>query len=306
VSSGYRGRFAPTPSGPLHFGSVVAAVGSWLDARSRRGEWHVRIDDLDPPRVIRGAADAILRCLEALALDWDGEIVYQSRRRAAYRAALERLKRLGLVYPCACSRSEIAQAGLSGPEGPIYPGTCRNGIADGRPMRALRLLTRGAQVAFDDRVLGIETRDLERSAGDFVLWRNDGVYAFHLASAVDDGELGMTEVVRGADLLESSLRQAHVIALLALPVPRYAHLPVATDARGEKLSKQTHAPQIDPAHTAPVLWSVLRFLGQAPPDAMKRAPATEILAWAKASWSLDRVPKQMSAPAPAGFASTAG
>lgn len=294
MKAAYRGRFAPTPSGPLHFGSIVAAVGSYLEARTRGGEWHLRIDDLDPPRVVPGAADAILHCLEQLGFEWDGPVLYQSRRTPAYHAALHRLRQRGLVYACACSRKEIAAQASMGVEGPVYPGTCRDGMPAGREARALRLRTAGARVQFDDGVLGAQARDLEHEAGDFVLYRADGVFSFHLASAVDDGELGMTDIVRGADLLESSARQIHVLRLLGLPVPRYAHLPIAVDASGDKLSKQTRAQAVDAREPGCVLVPVLRFLGQRPPEELSRARAREVWIWASANWRLERVPRAKS------------
>jgi len=287
----YRGRFAPTPSGPLHFGSIVAAVGGWLEARTRGGEWHVRIDDLDPPRVVPGAAEDILHCLEAFALVWDGAVIYQGERGAAYRAAFEALQRAGLVYPCGCSRKEIAERAAMGVDGPIYPGTCRNGMPPGASVRAWRMRTDGATVEFDDRVLGVQRRDLEHDAGDFVLLRADGVWSFHLASAVDDAQMQITDIVRGADLLDSSARQIHVLRALGHPIPTFAHLPVALDAHGEKLSKQTHAPAVDGARAGETLHLALRFLGQDVPDTLRNAAALEVLAWAQVHWDLRRVGK---------------
>lgn len=288
----YRGRFAPTPSGPLHFGSIVAALGSCLDARAQDGQWHVRIDDLDPPRSLPGAASGILRCLEALGFEWDGEVVQQSRRRDAYHAALHRLRSRAPVYACCCSRKEIAEAAVAGADSPAYPGTCRGGMAQARPARALRVLTAGARARCVDRVFGPQVRDLDRETGDFVLYRADGVYAFHLAAAVDDAEQGMTDVVRGADLLESSMRQIWLLEQLGLRAPRYAHLPVALNSRGEKLSKQTRAVAVDPAHPVPVLLRALRFLGQQPPppDAGDSDPGA-LWRWAIAHWDMNRVPK---------------
>ena len=291
----YRGRFAPTPSGPLHFGSIVAALGSCLDARAQGGEWHLRIDDLDPPRTLPGATSDILRCLEALGFEWDGEVELQSRRRDAYHAALHRLRCRNLVYPCCCSRKEVAELAMAGAEAPVYPGTCRGGMQAGRPARALRVLTAGARVQFDDRVLGPQTRELERDAGDFVLYRADGIYAFHLAAAVDDAEHGMTDVVRGADLLESSARQIWLLQRLGLPVPRYAHLPVALNADGQKLSKQTRAAPVDAAQPVPVLLRTLRFLGQAPPAELDEADGGQVWRWAIAHWDLARVPRTAQA-----------
>ena len=294
----YRGRFAPTPSGPLHFGSLVAATASYLEARSRNGVWHLRIDDLDPPRVIPGAVESILRCLEALGFEWDGPVLYQSNRLGAYHAALHRLQQLGVVYPCACTRKEIADSTIPGVENLIYPGTCRNSLPPGRPARAWRLSVEGMRVDFDDSLLGPQHRDLEREVGDFIVYRADGVYAFHLASAVDDGEHGVTDVVRGADLLESSARQIQLLRLLALPIPRYLHLPVAVDEHGAKLSKQTRAAPINPTSPLVVLQAVLRFLNQAIPDDLSRATVPEFWRCAIERWDLQRVGPRLQAPAP--------
>jgi glutamyl-Q tRNA(Asp) synthetase len=294
----YRGRFAPSPTGPLHFGSLVAAVGSFLEARTRGGEWLVRMEDLDPPRVAAGAADAILRALEAFGLHWDGQVLRQSARSDAYHCALHRLRGLRRVYPCACSRREIADSAIAGTEGPVYPGTCRSGIAAGRSARALRLDTRGAANAFEDALQGRITCQLEREAGDFVLYRSDGVYAYQLAVVVDDAEQGITDIVRGADLLASTPRQIYIQRLLGLPQPRYAHLPVAANAQGEKLSKQTLALPVDAAQPLPALIAALSFLGQQPPRDLERATVRALWAWAIENWRLDRVPRVKSAPVP--------
>src|SRR5262245_7247152 len=199
----YRGRFAPSPTGPLHFGSLVAAVGSFLEARTRGGDWLVRMEDIDPPRIAAGAAAEILRTLEACGMRWDGYVACQSTRSDAYHAALHHLRQAGRVYPCGCSRREIADSAVAGTEGPVYPGTCRGGVAPCRMARAQRLDTRGAVVAFDDAIQGRVGCDLERECGDFVLYRADGVYAYQLAVVVDDAEQGITDIVRGADLLGS-------------------------------------------------------------------------------------------------------
>ena len=295
----YRGWFAPTPSGALHFGSIVAALGSFLEARTHAGEWQVRIDDLDPPRVVPGAADEILRCLDSLGFEWDGEVVWQSRRSAAYSVAFQRLRSEGLVYPCACSRKGIAALAPAGADGPIYPGTCRAGMVQGQAVRSWRIRTVGASVRFDDGVLGPQIYDVEHESGDFVLLRADYVYSFHLAAAVDDAEYGMTHVVRGSDLLESSARQIWLLGVLGLHVPQYAHLPIAADAQGQKLSKQTHAAPVDAAHPVDVLWRALAFLGQAPPGSLRSASRTELWTWARANWQLTRVPRQRQLPVPA-------
>jgi len=257
----YTGRFAPSPTGPLHLGSLIAALASWLDARAVRGRWLVRIEDLDRPRCVPGAADAMLRSLERLGLTWDGEVLYQSRRLEHYREALERLK--GHTYWCACSRREIADSslGLATDGAPIYPGTCRAG-AHGK-QRALRVMTSMQEICFDDRVQGRRCQVLERDIGDFVVYRADGLFAYQLAVVVDDAQQEITDVVRGADLLDSTARQIHLQRLLGVPTPRYLHVPVALNAAGEKLSKQTGAHAVAP--TMETLRAALRFLGQ--PDA---------------------------------------
>jgi len=294
----YRGRFAPSPTGPLHFGSLVAAVGSFLEARTRGGDWLVRMDDLDPPRVVPGAADDILRTLEACGMEWDGKVVYQSARSDGYHNALHRLREKRSVYPCACSRREIADSAVAGVEGPVYPGTCRGGIAGGRSARALRLDTRGAAIAFEDALQGRIAAALEKECGDFVLYRYDGVYAYQLAVVVDDAGEGITDIVRGADLLGSTPRQIYVQQLLGLPQPRYAHLPVAVNAAGEKLSKQTLAAPLAAAMPLPALVAALSFLGQQPPRDLARATVREFWDWAMRNWSLAHVPRAATAPAP--------
>ena len=294
----YRGRFAPSPTGPLHFGSLVAAVGSFLDARSHGGEWLVRIDDLDPPRAVPGAAETILETLESCGMKWDGPVVYQGARTEAYHAALHRLRELGLVYACACSRREIADIAMAGAEGPVYPGTCRAGIAPGRVARAQRVNTNGARIEFDDALQGRIAHDIGRDFGDFVVYRADGVYAYQLAVVVDDAEQGITDVVRGADLLASTPRQIYLQQLLGLPRPRYAHLPVAVNAAGEKLSKQTSAAPVDAANPVPALSAALSFLGQQPPAALAQDTIKSLWDWAISNWRLSRVPRFAAAPAP--------
>lgn len=285
----YRGRFAPSPTGPLHFGSLVAAVGGYLRARSQGGEWWVRIEDIDPPRELRGAADDILRTLEAFGFEWDGDILYQSRRTEAYRAALDQLQTRGALYGCACTRKEIADSSVAGIEGPVYPGTCRAVPSGGREAKALRVRTDGARVEFDDLWQGRITRSLETDYGDFVVRRADGLFAYQLTVAVDDAAQGITEVVRGADLLESTPRQIHLQRLLGLPTPRYAHLPVAVNAQGEKLSKQTLAAPVDVKKPLPMLLRVLTFLGQSPPADLMDAGLESVWTWAIGNWRPERV-----------------
>jgi glutamyl-Q tRNA(Asp) synthetase len=292
----YRGRFAPSPTGPLHFGSLVAAVGSYLEARSRGGLWLLRMEDLDTPRTQPGAAEAILRAVEACGMHWDGEPLYQSRRGAAYRAALARLQQLGLVYPCACTRREIADSVLSPDGALIYPGTCRSGLPPGKAARVMRVRVGGSTIAFDDALQGPISQDLAAEVGDFVLLRADGLFAYQLAVVVDDAEQRITDVVRGADLLASTPRQIYLQRLLGLPVPRYLHLPVAVNAAGEKLSKQTRAAPVDERDPVSLLVQVMQFLGQAPPEHLRRATLAGFWDWAVANWDTERIPRRRLEP----------
>lgn len=287
----YRGRFAPSPTGPLHFGSMVAAVGSFLQAKSCGGEWLVRIEDLDPPRVMPGAADEILRTLEAFGLHWDGQVVYQSRRQKAYEAALEKLMAMDALYPCACSRREIADSSVSGVDGPVYPGTCRAGIPSDRMPRAWRVRVNRHTVEFVDAVQGRVVRDLAADFGDFIVRRADGYIAYQLAVVVDDAEQRISEVVRGADLIESTPRQMYLQDLLGLPMPDYLHLPVALSKPHEKLSKQTFATPTDAAEPLPILFQVLRLLRQEPPRELIDGDLAGFWRWAVAHWRLERVPR---------------
>lgn len=288
----YRGRFAPSPTGPLHFGSLVAAVASFLHARAAGGEWLVRVEDIDPPREVAGAAQAILRTLEQLGLHWDGAVLYQSTRREAYEAALQRLRTAGAAYACACSRREIADSSVRGMDGLIYPGTCRAGLAPGREARALRVRTDDARVTFEDRWQGRNECALEREIGDFVVRRADGFIAYQLAVVVDDAYQGITAVVRGADLLLSTPRQLWLQRLLGLPAPAYGHVPVAVDAAGEKLSKQTGARAVAHERPQPLLRRVLAFLGQEAPAALESATLDELWGFAIARWDPARVPRR--------------
>jgi len=287
----YRGRFAPTPSGPLHFGSMIAAIGSYCDARAHGGDWHVRIDDIDTPRVVSGCADDILRTLEQFALEWDGYPVYESHNIDAYHSALHTLRVTGSLFACACSRQEVARSSIIGIDGPIYPGTCRDGLPPGRSGRALRLrVNEGTTITFDDLLQGQISQDLATAVGDFVIYRADGIFSYHLTCAVGDAHQQVTHIVRGADLVDSTPRQVHLQHLLHLATPAYLHLPVATNARGEKLSKQTHAAPVDAAQAAPTIYAVLRFLGQQPPQEMVRWSAVDAMQWAVSAWRRDNVP----------------
>jgi glutamyl-Q tRNA(Asp) synthetase len=291
----YTGRFAPSPTGPLHFGSLVAALAGWLDARAGGGTWLLRIEDLDKAREQRGAADAILRQLEGLALCWDGPVLYQSTRARRYEAVLDELAERGATYPCGCTRSEMADSALAIDGARVYPGTCRAGLAPGRRARATRARTGREPVRFRDRVQDEVVQVLEREVGDFVLRRADGVIAYQLAVVVDDADQGVTDVVRGADLLDSTVRQIWLQRLLGYPIPRYLHLPAAVTPGGEKLSKQTGATAIDAAHPLRELARALVFLGQPVPEA---ATAREMLQRALERWDASLIPRARAAAAP--------
>jgi glutamyl-Q tRNA(Asp) synthetase len=287
----YVGRFAPSPTGPLHFGSLVAAVGSWVDARAAGGTWRVRMEDVDETRTVPGAAGQILDALQGFGLAWDGEVEWQSRRKPLYEAALERLRALGWVYRCRCSRREVADSGLRGPEGAIYPGTCRTLRLGPDVPGAERLRVAPGRIEFEDRLRGRLGHDLAAEIGDFILERRDGLFAYQLAVVVDDAAQGITDVVRGADLLWSTPRQVLLQHLLALPTPRYLHLPVATNAAGEKLSKQTLAPAIGKADAPALLRQALAFLGQAVPEG--ESPAS-ILRQAVTNWRPEAIHRGVS------------
>ena len=250
----YCGRFAPSPTGLLHFGSLVAAVGSWLCARHAGGPWLLRVEDIDPPREVPGSAQAILAALPAFGLVADAPALFQSQRRDAYQAAFERLRAAGLVFPCWCSRAQLASEG-----GMHRDGRC---IAAPEPERppAWRLRVPDVTIAFDDALQGRQRQNLRDEAGDFVVRRVEGYYAYQLACVVDDAFQGITEVVRGTDLLDSTPRQIWLQQCLGLPTPTYRHLPLALDAQGRKLSKSGQAHPVDPAEPLPALRQALAFL----------------------------------------------
>nr|WP_286197303.1 tRNA glutamyl-Q(34) synthetase GluQRS [Variovorax boronicumulans] len=277
----YTGRFAPSPTGPLHAGSLVAALASWLDARAHRGRWLVRIEDVDAPRCPPGLDALILSQLAACQLLPDEEPTWQSRRGALYQAALDRLVTGGQAYPCACTRSEIALAQPARRHGElIYPGTCRQGL-HGRPARAWRLRTdRVGPVAWTDRQLGPQQQDVEQAVGDFVLRRADGLWAYQLAVVVDDADQGITDVVRGEDLADNTPRQLLLQRALGLPTPRYLHTPLVLGANGEKLSKQNGAQALDLGDPAAALQAAARMLGL--PEAAG-GPAERLAQWT-AAW----------------------
>jgi glutamyl-Q tRNA(Asp) synthetase len=279
----YRGRFAPSPTGLLHFGSLVAAVGSWLCARHAGGPWLLRMDDIDPPREVPGSAQAILAALPAFGLAADGPALFQSQRQAAYEEAFERLRAADLVFPCWCSRAQLAEA-----DGIHRDGRC---IAPPDPQRppAWRLRAPDLDVSFDDALQGPQRQNLRGEAGDFVIRRVEGFYAYHLACVVDDAFQGVTEVVRGNDLLDATPRQIWLQRCLGLPTPAYRHLPLALDAQGRKLSKSDHAHPVDPADPLPALRRALAFLDVWTPAAAA-SPAT-LLAAALERFDPARLPR---------------
>ena len=286
-SAPYRGRFAPSPTGPLHFGSLVTAVASYLDARRAGGEWLLRIEDVDRTREVPGSADLILRSLESLGFEWAGPIAWQSDRTALYEAALERLANNSCVYPCSCSRKAIASAsvGISETDEPRYPGWCRLGPREaGRPC-AIRFKVDAGPVSFDDGIQGRQVMDVDAEAGDFVVKRRDGLFAYQLAVVVDDAEQRISHVVRGADLLTSTPRQILLQRALNLSTPQYAHVPLATDDRGVKLSKSAGAGAVDVTKPAEELWRTLHFLRQSPPAELRHARVETLWSWAVEHWT---------------------
>jgi glutamyl-Q tRNA(Asp) synthetase len=292
------GRFAPSPTGPLHFGSLLAALASYLEAKTQDGLWLVRMEDLDKPREVAGAANHILNTLEKFGLEWDGEVVYQSQRSELYQEALNQIKAKSLIYQCSCSRKEIADSynqkpAQHGIDGLIYPGTCRDKSSTFKPY-AERIKVKDQNISFNDAIQGKIDQNLANQIGDFVLKRADGLFAYQLAVVVDDYLQGVTHVVRGADLLDSTPRQIYLQQVLGYSTPKYAHIPVASNQAGEKLSKQTLATPIDANNAPNLLINALDFLGQTPPRDLSNYKAQEILAWAMQHWALDKIPKQRS------------
>lgn len=279
------GRFAPSPTGPLHYGSLLTAVASYLNIRANNGTWLLRIDDLDPPREIPGAASEILRALEAYGLHWDQEIIYQSNRHQSYNEALTELQNKGLVYPCSCSRKDIFERGE-----PVYTGHCRKGHVAGRKQYAMRIKVPESTLSWQDLIQGAQSAQLFLENGDFVIRRADGLYAYHLAVVIDDAKQRITESIRGADLLPSTSAQRYLQQVLGLEPPLYGHIPVAVNVKGEKLSKQTGAAPISTSDPERTLFKALQDLGQAPPDDLESSSVSDILGWGQQNWSLAKIP----------------
>ena len=284
----YKGRFAPSPSGSLHFGSLIAALASYLQAKSQQGAWQVRIDDIDPPREVAGAAKDILQTLQAYGLHWDGEVVYQSQRSAAYEKILAQLTSQNLCYACSCTRKTIKQ------QGGLYLGDCRNKQLPlvGNALR-INLQTQEKPVcSFYDQLQGEISLNAQQAAEDFIIKRSDNLYAYNLAVVVDDMEQGITEVVRGIDLLSTTGKQIALYKLLASPSPKYLHLPLAVTSPGQKLSKQNHALAIDKKNPIPTLLKALDFLGHSVSRDVDTGSCLKILEWAVQNWSLQKIPQQ--------------
>ena len=289
AASTYIGRFAPTPSGHLHFGSLVAALASYLDARSVGGRWLMRMEDLDPPREEPGAQAAILQALESYGFEWDGAVVRQSDRHDAYAEIINRLFNQGLAYACTCSRKQLE------PYHGIYPGLCRN-AGHATDDAAIRLRVPELEYHFIDRVQGEYRQHLGREVGDFVIRRRDGLYAYQLAVVLDDAWQGITDIVRGADLLDSTPRQLYLQELLGLSQPRYLHIPLITQPDGHKLGKSYRSPPLTADQATPLLLRALRALGQNPPTELSCATPREVLNWGIAHWDALQIPRTLHLP----------
>ena len=286
------GRFAPSPTGPLHFGTLLAALGSYLLAKCSGGSWLLRIEDLDPPRVVPGAAETMLRLLDQLGFEWDGEVVYQSHRYPRYQQILGQLDLEGRVFDCSCTRREIlASAPHSGEEGPVYPGTCRGGAQGKRSERAIRLRVADENISYRDGIFGLQKQNLEEEVGDFILHRVDGLFAYQLAVVVDDIDAGITQVVRGADLLSSTPRQIYLYQCLNFAPPDYFHLPLAFGNNGTKLSKRNgDIGLVTVENGSAMVWRALEFLGQSPPEELFHATPGELLCWGRKNFQAATIP----------------
>ncbi|MGI9233817.1 MAG: tRNA glutamyl-Q(34) synthetase GluQRS [Woeseiaceae bacterium] len=279
----YVGRFAPSPTGPLHFGSLVAATASYLQARSMDGRWLLRVEDIDPPREQDGATDAILRTLEGYGFEWHSNVIFQSQSEAAHNEALQSLLSRKLAYPCGCSRRDL-EGVPRGPLGTIYPGTCRAGCD--ATETSVRLKTEDAPIAFIDGLQGRQSQNLERDSGDFIIRRRDGLIAYHLAVVVNDALEGVTEIVRGVDLMDSTPRQIWIQKMLGLATPDYLHIPVITHPNGDKLSKLTGAPGLSNEQAETALFAALVALRQDPPEALRNGSLSELWQWGTEHWNI--------------------
>lgn len=289
-SSGYIGRFAPSPSGPLHFGSLLAAIASYLDARANNGNWLLRMEDLDPPREPAGAADLILQQLTSLGLEWDGEVLYQSSRLDAYEESLKQLTEKNLCYSCDCSRQQIREMGN------VYNGSCRRRNHPTGQGFAIRLKTQDMDIAIDDLVQGHYQQNIARDVGDFVIRRKDGLFAYQLAVVLDDEFQKITHIIRGFDLIDSTPRQIYLQRLLNFKQAHYGHIPIIVNQQGQKLSKQGFAPAINTDNASILIHRALEFLGQSPPENKLFPNRQALLKWAIENWDIQAIPKLANIP----------
>ncbi len=290
-NSVYVGRFAPSPTGPLHIGSLLTAVASFLDARSNDGLWHLRIDDLDTTRNVPESIPRILDTLEKAGLTWDGPILYQNRQLEKYQTALEKLETRDLVYACSCSRKYLSGIAVNGSDHRVYPGICRDKKPRAAARHATRLRTFHSAIGFNDRLQGHHEQNLARDVGDFILKRRDNIFAYQLAVVIDDASQRITQVVRGFDLIESTPQQIYLYSLLDLPVPDYCHVPVVVDQHGMKLSKRTGANAVPKSELSFVIYKVLGLLKHPAPKEMESAPPRELLQWGIKNWNIGNLVK---------------
>lgn len=297
LQTNYRGRFAPSPSGPLHFGSLLAATASYLQARKMNGEWWLRIEDIDPPREVEGASKHIIETLELYGFTWDN-LSYQSQRHDIYTNYINKLLGDGRAYYCACSRQDISRHNEKTAQAlAIYPGICRNGL-NGKPARSTRIKLLQANVTIADAIQGKQTIDLNKISGDFIIKRADGLFSYQLAVAVDDSLQEMTQIVRGYDLHESSFNQRYLCQQLKLYSPEYAHIPIAIDPQGSKLSKRTAAKDIATEQPEKMLWHALNCLGQQPPEPLKSKSLKQLWQWGFNNWDIQKVANSQTTPSP--------
>ena len=284
-TTSYRGRFAPSPTGPVHFGTLIAAVGSYLQARTNNGKWLIRMEDVDTTRKLEGSDKEILDTLEAFGFEWDGEIIYQSEQTEHYENALQQLISRSLVFPCTCTRKQLTSSNNS-----IYPGTCRSKLLPNEDEHALRLLAKDITIEFSDRVMGKQSQNIAYQCGDFVIKRRDALFAYQLAVVVDDAMQNITEIVRGSDLLDSTPRQIYIQQLLGYQTPAYCHLPLAVDSNGDKISKSEGGARVDVNNKEKLVCKVLEFLGQNPPLDLADSDIDDIWKWSIDNWNVNNVP----------------
>jgi glutamyl-Q tRNA(Asp) synthetase len=290
-TSSYIGRYAPSPTGPLHFGTLVAAVGSYLQAKSRQGKWLMRIEDVDTTRSVAGAADDMQQTFESFGFEWDGEVIYQSLRTEHYEQALAALTKKNLVYPCTCSRKQIADGIIEGSPVGIYNGKCRFRTLPLNGEYALRIHVNDIAIAFEDQVMGKYSQQLNTECGDFVIKRRDGLFAYQLAVVVDDALQGITEIVRGTDLLDSTARQIYLQQQLGYAQPGYLHLPLVVDENKQKLGKSTGGATLERSQPVKSLFAALKHLGQQPPAELETSELNSFWQWAIEHWDIQKIPK---------------